>query len=424
MAKNNPIHSNLGEIFTKLAWAIYFGIYGSFLILTSLSSFHSLQEIFSVNLLDLGIYLEALQNAIHKINPYFDIGIGTAFLYPPQSLVFFEPIRLIQNPVLQIYVVNIISLILIVLIIRGISYLYELKFSQTWFWYGLALLFAPLLENLVMRQTDVFIAAGIFGMYYWANSFQAIAGLCLSIAMMIKVTPIIFWGYLVALRQYKVLLWSIVFIGIVSVIALLRYGPEPFQKYPFVFSFLLTIFDPTANSQSLFAKLSITSTDEFQRFILIFPSFLHPFVRNLFVWTGSHISLIKNIMVFYFICILFISGLSTLINRKREPLFIICNLIMMFIPNILWYHHYIFFLIPLFLWMGWKRLDPSVTIWCLVGFLIIQMDRWYLTFGLLIHIFGHLTILRVLVNQLQDFFHDYSFQDLRKHYLVELFGKT
>ena len=41
--------------------------------------------------------------------------------------------------------------------------------------------------------------------------------------------------------------------------------------------------------------------------------------------------------------------------------------------------------------------------WCLAGLLVIQVDREQLTYGLLIHIFGHLCLLSLLVWQLRQF---------------------
>jgi hypothetical protein len=69
---------------------------------------------------------------------------------------------------------------------------------------------------------------------------------------------------------------------------------------------------------------------------------------------------------------------------------------MLLSPNILWYHHYVFFLLPLLIWMTWQRQNNLVMLWCLTGMLIIQFDYFLLTGGLLIHLFGHFSILALL----------------------------
>jgi hypothetical protein len=50
------------------------------------------------------------------------------------------------------------------------------------------------------------------------------------------------------------------------------------------------------------------------------------------------------------------SGLLTYFGKQpREPLFIVTALGMTLSPNVMWYHHYVFLLLPLFIWMGWSR---------------------------------------------------------------------
>jgi hypothetical protein len=55
-------------------------------------------------------------------------------------------------------------------------------------------------------------------------------------------------------------------------------------------------------------------------------------------------------------------------------------------------------------WMAWSRLDRRVVIWCLAGLLIVQFDRRFPPHGLLIHLFGHLSLLAVLAWQLREFY--------------------
>ena len=72
-------------------------------------------------------------------------------------------------------------------------------------------------------------------------------------------------------------------------------------------------------------------------------------------------------------------------------------------PNVMWYHHYTFLILPLFIWMGYAKLAPHVVGWCLLGMLIIQVDRWALTHGLLIHVFAHLPFIHFM-DEIVDIF--------------------
>jgi len=72
----------------------------------------------------------------------------------------------------------------------------------------------------------------------------------------------------------------------------------------------------------------------------------------------------------------------------------------MIAPNIMWYHHYVFALLPLFIWIAWSRFHPIVVLWCFLVLNIIQLDRWFLTHGLLAQLCVHLTILGILAWQI------------------------
>lgn len=59
-----------------------------------------------------------------------------------------------------------------------------------------------------------------------------------------------------------------------------------------------------------------------------------------------------------------------------------------------------FILLPVFIWLAWSRLHPAVVLWCFLGLNIIQIDRWFLTRGLLSQLFVHMSILGILAWQI------------------------
>jgi len=87
---------------------------------------------------------------------------------------------------------------------------------------------------------------------------------------------------------------------------------------------------------------------------------------------------------------------------------------MAILPNIMWYHHYVFVLLPILIWMGWKYPDFKITAWCLLGLTIIQVER-YLTFGFLAHVFVHISMLLILLGQIRQF---YSQRDTQSELLT------
>ena len=86
-------------------------------------------------------------------------------------------------------------------------------------------------------------------------------------------------------------------------------------------------------------------------------------------------------------------------TQQHEPLFLVIGFLGAVMPNILWYHHYVFLLLPVVVWLAWTRMEPRVLLWCLAGLTAIQIDRWELTQGLLAHAFAHLSALGLLVWQ-------------------------
>src|SRR5260370_41118214 len=86
-------------------------------------------------------------------------------------------------------------------------------------------------------------------------------------------------------------------------------------------------------------------------------------------------------------------------TQRGERLFLVIGILGAVMPNILSYHHYVFLLLPVLVWLGWTRMEPRVLVWCLAGLTAIQIERWELPQGLLAHAFAHLSALGLLVWQ-------------------------
>jgi hypothetical protein len=110
-------------------------------------------------------------------------------------------------------------------------------------------------------------------------------------------------------------------------------------------------------------------------------------------------------LIIYMAAVFVLSGVLTTLTREKEPLFIILGFGLALMPNVMWYHHYVFFLLPVIVWLAWRRKHPAVVAWCFLGLTLIQMDRLYsfleVTDGALAHGFGHLSILMILAGQVR-----------------------
>lgn len=338
---------------------------------------------------DFNYYERALALARSGEDPYWIRLIGPAFLYPPPSLLVVEAFALFPPGASRVLAFGLINVGLLIVIVAGVARLYGYPPRTVWWWFPLALGFAPFFEVLHVGQINVVTEFGIF-LVFWAELSQPIlSSLGLALSIITKVTPVVFIGYLFINRRFKQIVLAAIGVAGFGLLALARYGWLPFQAYPDVFAGLLRTFPLDLHSQSLVSKLTVASHQ-----LNGLPGW--PFAPL----TDSAVPLIQQILTGYMLGVLVLSGLAAHFARHREPFFVLVNLCMLFSPNIMWYHHYVFILLPLLVWMAWSRFKLPVTLWCLIGLLLIQIDRFRLTTGLIIHVFGHLTIMAILIWQL------------------------
>jgi hypothetical protein len=176
-------------------------------------------------------------------------------------------------------------------------------------------------------------------------------------------------------RDVRTILFSFLFLAMIALAGGYRFGFDTYGTYFDVFRDLLGIFGLTQNSQSFEAKVWMVFQPD------ISPAFLH---ASFLVYQGL---------------LVLASGILAIKMRDSVPLFIVLALAVAVSPNIMWYHHYIFLLPPLLVWMAWWKLKKEQVLWVITGMLIVQIDYYFLTTGLLIHLFVQLSILRVLAQQ-------------------------
>ena len=338
---------------------------------------------------DFLIYQKAVELTFKGMNPYITKGTRSTFFYPPPSLLVVEVFSHIKPFLLRVATYSAVNILFLVLIVRGVAKKYGYSIRETWYWYVLCLGFAPFLELLTIGQINLITMFGIFLMFYWENKYPILSGFSLAVAIITKVTPILLFGYLFFNRKFKIMLAT--FAGILVSIGLTawRYGTSPLVLYPRAFQDLSDTFVLNKNSQSLVAKLvTIAHTNE--------ASPISTFIIENYQYIQT------GLMAYLFIMICLSLLFAFLGKQRQEPALITTLLAMMLSPNVMWYHHYVFILLPLLIWMGWSRLDKRVVAWCLLGFFVIQVDRWFPPYGLLIHIFSHLSLISILVWQIVE----------------------
>jgi hypothetical protein len=349
-------------------------------------------------------YNRALRAALEHKDPYANRTIGTAYLYPPQALLIIEAFSLLQPFFLRVAIHTVLNLALLALIVHGIARYYGHPPEKIWYWYVLAFGFAPFLELLHIGQINIITMFGIFMLFIWEVKSPVLSGVGLSLGAMTKVSPLLFVAYLLVHKRYKVIVAAAVAIVVFSVLSILRYGLGPLLTYPDVFRGLLQQFLLTPNSQTLAAKLAVANYPEFQQLLSRLPQALSQPLAALVAALSAEYRIVQRTYVLYILLVLVLSAWLTLRGKQpREPLFILTCLGMMLAPNILWYHHYVFMLLPLLIWMGWRGLDISVVAWCCFLLLIVQIDRRVPPYGLAIHLFSNITMWIILLWQIRQF---------------------
>lgn len=354
---------------------------------------------------DFRYYARALTEALNGGDPYAIRAIGPAFLYPPPALFVVEVFDGIEPFLLRVSIYSVFNIALLLSIVYGIARYYGYSIDRIWWWYVLCLGFAPFLELLHIGQINLITLFGLFVLFVWDQTSPFAAGLGLALATATKVTPLAYVPYLLANRKCKTLGATIAFLILLACLGALRYGLMPALEYPDVFGGLLNQFVTDTNSQSLVAKLAwLSSFPQLRDIISVLPAALQTPINGTLGFFEVGAPVVQRTLSLYILVVITVSCILTFLGRQpKEPSFIVTGFAMLLAPNILWYHHYVFILLPLLIWMGWSQLDGRVVAWSLLGLLIIQVDRYFPPYGLIIHIFGHASLLAVLFWQVRHF---------------------
>lgn len=332
---------------------------------------------------DFNFYQRAYRDAQESGDPYAVRDIGLAFLYPPQALLVVGLFARISSLMLRTAALAATNVVLLSLMIYGVARMYDYRLSDVWWWFPLGLGFAPFLEVVLLGQINVIAQFGIFLMLVFQASAPLAGGLGLTLGIITKVTPLAFVGYLLASRNLRAIAGVALGLAVVTLLAGLTFGWEPFLTFAEVFGDLVETFPLGTNSHSFVALLEAHTP-----------------------LAAAQVPVVQRSLTLYLLVVFTLSAMATYLSRRWEPSFIVISLGLALAPNVMWYHHYTFLLLPVFVWMAWSRLHPAVVVWCFLGLCLIQVDRLYsfleVTHGALAHGFGHLSLLMVLIWQLRE----------------------
>jgi glycosyl transferase family 87 len=328
---------------------------------------------------DFNIYKGALEAVEQGEDPYADRSIGSGFLYPPPALLFFLPFDAVDDE-WQASLFTALNLSALAIILYGIAEIYKLPFSRMWWWFPLAFGFAPFLEVMHMGQVNILVSLGVLLMLAYMDRRPAVSGVALAAAICLKVTPLAYVLYLATICRFRVIAFAALAVAALVLVWGAAFSFQHFITYADVFRDLARASLPAdGNGQSLPALLTFHG---------IIPS-------ESIQETQRALNILVALSV---LCSAFLVRQGSM----SEGLFVVLGLALVSASNIVWYHHYAFLLLPLFVWIAATNLNPLAIAWVVGGLTIVNVDRWALTSGLLVHAFIGMTILLILATQVAD----------------------
>ncbi|MES2392282.1 MAG: glycosyltransferase family 87 protein, partial [Acidobacteriota bacterium] len=146
------------------------------------------------------------------------------FIYPPSARVFLSPLSHLRYDPARIAFGSLMAL-LMVAILRG---LHRRIPEQTFVLFALFLTL-PMIKNVDNGNIDVLILALILAAFYIGDG--ALAGLCLGVAISIKLAPVLLVAWFIARRRYKTALYAILSSTTLFLAALSRYGTTYWREF-------------------------------------------------------------------------------------------------------------------------------------------------------------------------------------------------
>ncbi|HEY6881117.1 MAG TPA: glycosyltransferase family 87 protein [Polyangiales bacterium] len=323
---------------------------------------------------DYGYYAQAFARWQRGQSPYADHTIGTAFLYPPPSLLLVGALEALGPLAVKYAGYATASLLAFVgglaLVVRGARTLEgepreralrERALRETfaseervYIALALALGFAPVAWCLYLGQVNLFVMFCLAAGFYLADRHPYAAGAAIAIGAAIKLTPVALLVLMLRTRYAKVFVGFVLALAVLTGITVVVFGSALFGDYVGTVRALKDSFPLGLNG-----SISVLNTLYLLAGALGLPNEGWYGAVQL-LWTGS-VGAAMLAAAWY--------G-----RAQRHLLFALVVLGMTVVPNVLWYHHLVFVIPALVtLW-----LSPQSTPWLRAGavlaFAIMQLD--------------------------------------------------
>ncbi|MDB4974760.1 MAG: hypothetical protein JWN48_3101 [Myxococcaceae bacterium] len=292
-------------------------------------------------------------------SPYADHVIGTAFLYPPQSLLLVGAFEALGPLPIKFSVYATLSLLalmgVVLLVLRSCRI--PLSDPRTIIVLALALAFGPVGWCLYLGQINLFVALCIAAGFFLEERYPYAAGATIAVGVALKLTPILLLALFLHRRYWRVhasfLVTSLALVLLTGAII----GFSHFGDYLAVAHELKNSFPVGLNG-----SLSFVNT-----------MFLGAGVLDLPMqgWFGQLQLAYTGLLAL----IVLLSAWLTRDGQHRHLFYAVAALSLTVMPNVLWYHHLVFVLAALLTLIISPESPPLLRYGAGFTLCIIQLDR-------------------------------------------------
>jgi len=306
---------------------------------------------------DFQIYLDATRKFFQGGNPYQPFLIGASFIYPPTAFLLFGSFSWFSDESAAFFFrsINALSYLAVLLILVRITRP-TLKKAPLGGIILVFLIFAPFIETLVIGQANGLILLGIVVFLWGLNDprFHWIGDFGLAFVISIKISPLLLLAYPFLRGDWKrVIRVSLCLLGLV-LLAMLLFGVQPWRQYAEVFPALFS-------SPSSHALTSLMDWDLYDSPLM---GIEIPWLKNLFT---------VSLLAIWIAVILRYGRRASVVD-----IFSLGVITMTIASSLVWFHHFVFLVLPIFYLMlptglrPWHKMLANLT---LIAFLSIQADR-------------------------------------------------
>jgi hypothetical protein len=313
---------------------------------------------------DFNSYYEGVARARSGASAYFPYVIGESFFYHPFALTLLSTITWLGFTaasdlwILLNGVAYVAATILLVRHWAGPSIARPTRrFILIVLW-----CFAPFWHSLHMAQVNPLVMALLAAVLIWSEQGRdRPAGIALALAITLKVTPLLFLVYFLLARRWRLVLVTVLALGILTVIPMIQFGPGVLADF--------IVFNVTAGSGYNAWSYNHSLPTVLMRLLALIGVEGSPGVL-----TAVHRALVGLLAAG-----LLLAGARRPRDRFRQR-WVFAGLVttMTLAPPLVWYHHNVFLAIPLLaMWLsGEQRL-----FWWAVAIALVVQAEWLFEYG-------------------------------------------